>query len=388
MSISSEITRINGNIASAYTAVSGKGGTLPTARNSANLPAAIESIPSGGGVTVEPLSVTANGTYTAPTGKAYSPVTVNVSGGGGKDVSASHNVTVDTTGSKYGVFAYYTNAINPYDMSEEYINKSRKTFTIGNCWLCLRSQSAYGSYSIICDDYVDVGNIYSGLKGYLILSDAIITPHISCFLPDSLITLSDRTKKPIKDLTYDDELLVWDFDKGDFGTAPICWLTHSGLMNDHYYKLTFSDGTVLKTTGQNSNHKVYNVDERYFKGVDKTKIGDRIFSANGIVTVVNKEYIEEDVEYYNLITTHKINCFAEGILTSDRYGNLYPIDENMVYVKEGRKIRPYSEFEAVGIKRYWYDTLRLAEVSGTIEETQQYIAKLECQMLPLPEDNT
>lgn len=34
-------------------------------------------------VTVEALSVTANGTYTAPTGKAYSPVTVNVSGGGG-----------------------------------------------------------------------------------------------------------------------------------------------------------------------------------------------------------------------------------------------------------------------------------------------------------------
>ena len=35
----------------------------------------------GGGVDVESLSVTANGTYTAPTGKAYSPVVVNVSGG-------------------------------------------------------------------------------------------------------------------------------------------------------------------------------------------------------------------------------------------------------------------------------------------------------------------
>lgn len=34
-------------------------------------------------IDVEPLSVTQNGTYTAPTGKAYSPVTVNVSGGGG-----------------------------------------------------------------------------------------------------------------------------------------------------------------------------------------------------------------------------------------------------------------------------------------------------------------
>ena len=36
----------------------------------------------GGSITVESLSVTQNGTYTAPTGKAYSPVTVNVSGGG------------------------------------------------------------------------------------------------------------------------------------------------------------------------------------------------------------------------------------------------------------------------------------------------------------------
>lgn len=34
----------------------------------------------GAQITVEPLSVTQNGTYTAPANKAYSPVTVNVSG--------------------------------------------------------------------------------------------------------------------------------------------------------------------------------------------------------------------------------------------------------------------------------------------------------------------
>lgn len=38
----------------------------------------------GGGVTVEPLTVTENGTYTAPSGKAYSPVTVGVQGRGWK----------------------------------------------------------------------------------------------------------------------------------------------------------------------------------------------------------------------------------------------------------------------------------------------------------------
>ena len=38
----------------------------------------------GGGAVVQPLSVTENGTYTAPSGvDGYSPVTVNVSGGGG-----------------------------------------------------------------------------------------------------------------------------------------------------------------------------------------------------------------------------------------------------------------------------------------------------------------
>lgn len=41
----------------------------------------------GGDVTVEPLSATQNGTYTAPSGKAYSPVTVNVSGGVGDNTA-------------------------------------------------------------------------------------------------------------------------------------------------------------------------------------------------------------------------------------------------------------------------------------------------------------
>lgn len=47
MSIASEITRINNNIASAYTAVNSKGGTLPATQNSANLATAISSVPAG-----------------------------------------------------------------------------------------------------------------------------------------------------------------------------------------------------------------------------------------------------------------------------------------------------------------------------------------------------
>lgn len=51
----------------------------------------------GGGTTVEALSVTQNGTYTAPSGKAYSPVAVNVSGGS-SDFSTATLSIVDEGG--------------------------------------------------------------------------------------------------------------------------------------------------------------------------------------------------------------------------------------------------------------------------------------------------
>lgn len=54
-------------------------------------------------ITTEPLSVTVNGTYTAPTGKAYTPVTVNVSGGGGVSTD-----TKTTTASNYPVSLQFT----------------------------------------------------------------------------------------------------------------------------------------------------------------------------------------------------------------------------------------------------------------------------------------
>lgn len=69
MSIRSEITRINNNIAAAYSAAESKGATMPATENSANLADTIGSIPLGG-VPVDEDSLTpiefgcdANGFY-------------------------------------------------------------------------------------------------------------------------------------------------------------------------------------------------------------------------------------------------------------------------------------------------------------------------------------
>lgn len=47
MSVATQITRINNNIANAYTKLQLKGATIPTNQNSANLPGTIETIQIG-----------------------------------------------------------------------------------------------------------------------------------------------------------------------------------------------------------------------------------------------------------------------------------------------------------------------------------------------------
>lgn len=95
-------------------------------------------------LTAEALSVTENGTYTAPTGKAYSPVTVDVptGGGGGNIVTGTFTLTttgdatlvnIPYSGSGYPVFTAiyvkypetgsFASLVGPYHIAELVVNK-------------------------------------------------------------------------------------------------------------------------------------------------------------------------------------------------------------------------------------------------------------------------
>lgn len=56
------------------------------------------------GITVEALSVTENGTYTAQEGKAYTPVTVNVSGGSSDFSTATVTIVNNTAGTLDSIY--------------------------------------------------------------------------------------------------------------------------------------------------------------------------------------------------------------------------------------------------------------------------------------------
>lgn len=106
-------------------------------------------------VTVESLSVTQNGTYTAPTGKAYSPVTVNVSGGGGEAEEKDVNF-YDYDGTR--VYSYTKAdflALNAMPSNPDHSGDNIPLTSQGWNWSLADAKTYVTTY-----DQLDIGQIY------------------------------------------------------------------------------------------------------------------------------------------------------------------------------------------------------------------------------------
>ena len=194
-----------------------------------------------------------------------------------------------------------------------------------------------------------------------------------CLIAGTMITLADGTKKAIENITYSDTLLAWDFDQGKFTTAKPLWIKQ-GETGGAHNRLTFSDGTVLRTFDQ---HRIFNKQWGAFTYpmTDNTPLGTLTFNEHGDeVMLVNKEQVFGRVEYYNVITDRHINLFSDSILTSCRLNNAYPIVD-MQFNKAGRTLRDPSEF--AGIDARWIAGLRLSEQTYSADDMRWYVARLE-----------
>ena len=181
---------------------------------------------------------------------------------------------------------------------------------------------------------------------------------IYCLAEGTKITLADMSNKNIEDITYEDELLVWDFDNGCFAKAKPLWIKKVQEAEE-YNLIKFDDGTELKTV---IDHRIFNIEKQkftYTMDEEETPIGTSVFKEDGSVAkIVERSVVKEKVNYYNVITDYHMNLFANGLLTSLRLNNLYKI-ENMKFVKDDRELTPREEFEGIPDK-YFYG-LRLAE---------------------------
>lgn len=217
------------------------------------------------------------------------------------------------------------------------------------------SNSGYLTFIAVGPD-LNVDSVSSGItytflsdpEGVLftITSDGNISMYdatISCFAKGTFITLANGSTKLVEDISYNDDLLVWDFDKGQFTTSKPLWIkkTQTCKMVDC---ARFGDGSEIQFV---DDHRIFNYQAGKFTYImaDETPINTITLTDKGqYINLIAKYSRPIDTEYYNIVTAYHMNVFAGHVLTSCRLSNLYPI-VNMRYVDDGHPHRDPSEFK-------------------------------------------
>lgn len=235
-----------------------------------------------------------------------------------------------------------------------------------------------GSANVTYDGVTEVGEELA-----LVVKLAVMT-YVQCFTEGTLITLADGSTKPIEEIGYDDLLLVYDFDRGEFGYSYPIWITSGTYSN--YYLMKFDDGSEVEIV---LSHRLFDVDGlTYETSIDATysQIGDRFFrqvldeDGKPIITTptcISIERIDEKCTYYNLVTSQSFNFFANGLLGATGAANIYTFEktEDGRYIHNPEQLQAtkyegntftYEDFDSEIIPYEFYLAYRLAETKNMV----------------------
>jgi len=211
-----------------------------------------------------------------------------------------------------------------------------------------------------------------GYTFYALVEDLWDIPYGPCLVAGTLMSLANGTQKKIEDITYDDVLTVWNFDLGELSEARPLWVKRKQT-SSAYNLLKFSDGTELRTVG----HHIFNKQAGEFTKIatDDTPVGTVTVNEQGQeISIVSKELVKDVVDYYNIWTQYHLNAYANGVLTGNRYCNIYPVVD-MKYVKDDRAPRSVEEF--AGIDSKYISGMRLPEQTFDLAFIQTMVDRIE-----------
>ena len=230
------------------------------------------------------------------------------------------------------------------------------------------------------------GKANTGDNLQLIVNFVVMT-QVQCFTEGTLVTLADGSTKPIEDVTYDDLLLVYDFDRGEFGYSYPIWIATPGQY-DNYYLMKFDDGSEVEIV---LSHRLFNTQDLSFeKSVDAlyTQVGQPFFKqsvdggGNLVITTpkcVSIEKINKTCTYYNMVTSQALNFFANGFLGSTGISNIYTFEKlaNGHYIHNQEQLAntrgtdtiqadlfEYEDFDTSKITYEMYIAYRLGEAKN------------------------
>lgn len=210
--------------------------------------------------------------------------------------------------------------------------------------------------------------------GSLLSGDTTVYIPTGCLLRGTMISLADGSRKPIEDVTYDDELLVWDFDSGRMSSAYPFWIKRAEC-TDHYWVNTFASGRVVRTTGTVAGHRFFDMDAGAFV-YNTDCVGHRVYTLDGPDVLVSADHVAEPCEFYNLNTYRHINCFADGVLASCRLNNLYPF-AGMRFVKDPGGLVRHDAASFDGVPTRWVEGGRFVEQPMAVDDLVSYAFERE-----------
>ncbi len=147
-----------------------------------------------------------------------------------------------------------------------------------------------------------------------------------CFAAGTMITMADRSKKPIEEVKIGDLVLGYDLDREKLIEAEVLEL-RSPLRNNHY-KIYFADGRIVDTT---NDHPFYFrngsftgwasiipsiTKEGYKIDVEKLEKGFEVLTDDSSwVRITDIVFIDEPIQTYDLKSVSECHTyFAEGFL--------------------------------------------------------------------------
>ena len=248
----------------------------------------------------------------------------------------------------------YTVTINN-TYSVELVGYVNGTITYADGTTATLTQAGNGQATVSYQDvtYIKLTDIYANTNGTVsvtgttqsaLMSGVTLENDVTidiyaypCYIEGTQITLADGSTKAVEDITYEDDLLVWNFYKGTYDTAKPTWIKVKQVASQ-YNKVTFDNGAEVGFVGPANlgYHRIFNKEAGKFTytGAPETPNGTTTLSCNtrgGWTKVVSQEIVKEKINFYNIITDKHYNLFANGILTSCRLSNKYAI-EDMKYV--------------------------------------------------------
>lgn len=167
------------------------------------------------------------------------------------------------------------------------------------------------------------------------------TYSVPCLVEGTKIRLANGKTKNIEDIGYDDLIIAVSHITGEVIYEYPIWIEEENQANS-YQKITFSDGSILKTVGT---HGVFSVDANEYVSVldrDKFHVGTRVIKINEknkkeIVTVKEIETINEVVKFYHVSSTFYHNVIADNILTTDAIlivSNMFQFNKDLTWAEE------------------------------------------------------